>query len=77
MPQVTAQLKHEIQVLQESKWKQQLHIERTNAWWEHIGQWNASIDTATVSETEGNPVRFYGKREPHDMTTPDLTSCSN
>nr|CAB3266459.1 sorting nexin-25 [Phallusia mammillata] len=58
-PKVRDQLKHEIQVLQHQKLKQQLHIERTNMWWDHMGKWDASIESVGLSDDEGPVVPTY------------------
>ena len=42
--QVCEQLANEIHRLQHAKWQEQLHIDRTNAWWDHIGRWTATIE---------------------------------
>jgi len=62
MYQVKQQLLREINSLQDAKWRQQLHIERTDAWWENMGKWNASIEKVHVSESEGNVCFLYAKR---------------
>nr|XP_026696627.1 sorting nexin-25 isoform X2 [Ciona intestinalis] len=45
-PKVTEQLEEDIKMLQRAKMKQQIHMERTDAWWEHMGSWAANVQDA-------------------------------
>ncbi|XP_076809566.1 sorting nexin-25-like isoform X2 [Clavelina lepadiformis] len=56
---VKDQLNRDIQKLQHAKCMQQLHIERTSAWWDHMGMWNASIEKVHASQTDGLATPVY------------------
>uniref|UniRef100_H2YU39 PX domain-containing protein n=1 Tax=Ciona savignyi TaxID=51511 RepID=H2YU39_CIOSA len=59
-PKVTEQLEQDIKVLQRAKMREQIHMERTDAWWEHMGSWVATVQDVNLEldapEAGGGPV---------------------
>ncbi len=47
-------LVREIHALQKEKWKLQLGAERSDTWWENIGNWGVHIATGYHNSSQGS-----------------------